>query len=338
MKLNPDQLGSQLQKPLLPVYLLTGDEPLLIQECSDSLRKAGREQGFIERDVLHAEPGFQWETLLEKANSMSLFSDKQLVELHIPNGKPGPKGSDILVSYLSSPSPDTLLIIYCPKLDGSAQKSKWFKAIDTAGATVTFWPIDIDRLPGWINGRLRQACVEATPSAVQMLTDRVEGNLLAAIQEIEKLKLIYSGQQITDEDILASVSDNSRYDLFNLVDTALKGGSARCLKILRGLQAEGVEPTLLLWAISRDLRVLLTLAHESQGSAITEPQFKKHRIWGNRKGLIGKALRRNSSQTLSLLLQNCSEVDRSIKGGNPTSPWILLTNIVLQLAGSDSQS
>ncbi|MCW8885238.1 MAG: DNA polymerase III subunit delta [Motiliproteus sp.] len=333
MKLNSDQLKSHLQQPLRPVYLLHGDEPLLIQEASDLLRKTARDQGFLEREVLHAESGFQWESLLEKANSLSLFAEKQLIELHIPNGKPGPRGTDILVSYLKSPSPDTLLVIYCPKLDGSSQKSKWAKTVESAGAMITFWPIEVERLPAWIKGRFSQAGMEANPAAVQMLCDRVEGNLLAAIQEIEKLRLIYAGQAITEQEILASVSDSSRYDLFTLMDTALAGDQQRCVKIIQGLRAEGIEPTLVLWALSRDLRTLLNLSLETGGGSVSEPQFKKHRIWGKRKSLVNKALRRNSNTLLSTLLQKCGEVDRAIKGASQQSPWTQLTTILLLLAG-----
>ena len=333
MKLNPDQLNNQLKQSLLPVFLLHGDEPLLIQESSDLLRQVARDQGYLEREVLHAESGFQWEQLLEKANSLSLFAEKQLIELHIPNGKPGPRGTEILCSYLQSPSPDTLLVIYCPKLDASTQKTKWVKAIEKSGALVTFWPIEIERLPGWIGGRFKQAGMNASAAAVQMLCDRIEGNLLAAIQEIEKLKLLYADQPIGEEEILASVSDSSRYDLFTLMDTALAGDQQRCVKIINGLRAEGTEPTLVLWALSRDLRTLLNLTRESNAGQISESLFKKHRIWGKRKSLINKALRRTPPTQLSKLLQDCTEVDRAIKGAVSTSPWNQLTSILLQLAG-----
>ncbi len=334
MKLNADQLDGHLQQqPLLPVYLLAGDEPLLIQEAGDKLRQVARNAGFGEREVLHAEPGFQWESLLERANSLSLFADKQLLELHVGNGKPGPKGTDILDTYLRSPSPETLLLIFCPKLDASAQKSKWFKAVDAAGATLAFWPIEIDRLPGWISNRFRQSGVEATPEAARLLAERVEGNLLAAMQEIEKLKLLYSGQRITDQLIIDSVADSSRYELFSLADTALKGDARRCLKVLGGLQSEGMDATLVLWALSRDLRTLLSLSQEAGShNPASESLLKKHRNWGKRKGLVSQTLRRHSAGGLAALLQRCSEVDQAIKGASRQSPWLLLTDITLGLA------
>ncbi len=341
LKLNPEQLDSHLKQQsgqLLPVYLLSGDEPLLVQEASDKLRQAARASGFNEREVLHADAGFQWESLLERANSLSLFSEKQLIELHIPNGKPGPKGSEMLELYLRSPSPETLLIIFCPKLDSSAQKSKWFKGIDNAGATLAFWPIEIERLPGWIGNRFRQAGMDATAEAARLLAERVEGNLLAAIQEIEKLSLLYAGQRIDEEEIIASVADSSRYDLFTLTDTALKGDAGRCMKIVQGLQAEGMEPSLVLWALSRDLRTLTSLCHETGGGPPSEPQLKKHRIWGKRKKLIGQALRRHSLHSLGALLQSCGEADQAIKGAGHKAPWLLLTDITLALAADRRQT
>ena len=334
MKLAPEQLDAHFkQHPLFPVYLLSGDEPLLVQEAGDKLRQTARQAGYNEREVLHADNSFQWEGLLERANSMSLFSEKQIIELHIPNGKPGTKGAEILGLYLKSPSPDTLLLIFCPKLDSSSQKSKWFKSVDNAGATLAFWPIELERLPAWVQARCKQFSMDITPDAVRLLTERVEGNLLAAVQEIEKLKLLYPDQRIGEEDVIGSVADNSRYDLFTLADTALKGDAGRCLKILQGLRSEGLDATLVLWALSRDLRTLASLNHESGSGQVPEALFKKHRIWGKRKALIGQALRRLPKSKLASLLQRCGEADQAIKGAKRLSPWILLTDIALEIAG-----
>ncbi|OMH33719.1 DNA polymerase III subunit delta [Motiliproteus sp. MSK22-1] len=336
MKLPPEQLGTHLKQRkagLLPVYLLSGDEPLLVQEAGDQLRQTARALGFDEREVMHADNSFQWEELLDRTSSLSLFSEKLLIELHIPNGKPGPKGTEILNLCLQSPSPDTLILIFCPKLDANTQKSKWYKTVDKAGATLAFWPVEIERLPAWIQNRFQRANIQITADAVQLLTERVEGNLLAASQEIEKLQLLYPEQPITEEEIISSVADNSRYDLFTLADTALRGDSNRCLKILQGLKSEGTDATLILWALSRDLRTLVSLNHESGSGSLSEAQFKKHRIWGKRKGLINKALRRLSTKRLTSLLQRCSEVDQAIKGVKHQSPWILLTDITIEMAG-----
>lgn len=334
MKLNPEQLSQHLQQPLLPVYLLSGDEPLLIQEAGDALRQAARQQGFEEREVMHAESGYQWEDLLNSANAMSLFAARKIIELHIPNGKPGTKGAEMLGSYLASPSPDTLLLIFCPRLDGASQKSKWFKAIDQAGATLAFWPIDSQRLPGWIQQRFTQQGMNVSREAANLLADRVEGNLLAAVQEIEKLKLVYPEQTIAADDILNAVADSARYDLFNLSDTALAGQSQRCLRMLSGLQAEGTDATLVLWALARDIRMLLELKQSTGSGAVNEAQFRQHRIWGKRKSLVNRALSLHTCDSLQDLLHQCGDVDQAIKGMSRNNPWLLLTDISLQLARS----
>ncbi|WP_210396393.1 DNA polymerase III subunit delta [Motiliproteus sediminis] len=338
MKLTPEQLSGHLQRSLLPVYLLSGDEPLLIQEAATTLRATARNAGYAERETLHADAGFQWENLLERANSLSLFSDKLLLELHIPNGKPGQKGGPILEQYLSSPSPDTLLLIYTPRIDAATQKTRWFKAIDNAGATLAFWPVEMAQLPGWINRRFQAAGLSCTPSAAQLLAERVEGNLLAASQEIEKLKLAGITGCVDEEQIISGVSDSARFDVFTLTDAALAGKTGRSLKVLQGLRSEGVEATLVLWSLSREIRTLLELALECRGAPPSDAQCKKHRIWGKRKSLVGAALSRTPPRRLEHLLQQCAAADQAIKGMSPAAPWDLLAQLITGLSGSSPRA
>ncbi|MEH6473796.1 MAG: DNA polymerase III subunit delta [Halopseudomonas sp.] len=330
MKIKPEQLNTQLKQPLLPVYLLTGDEPLLIQEAGDQLRSSARQAGFSEREVFHADAGFSWESLLESSQSLSLFSDKQLIELHISNGKPG-KGSDTLTQVLAAPSPDNLLIIYCPKLDASAQRSAWFKAIDKAGAVIQFWPVEPQRLSSWIQQRCRTAGLTIDAGAAQLLADRVEGNLLAAAQEIEKLNLLNDGAPLSEELIIGGVADSARYDVFGLIDAALEAKSARCLKILQGLRAEGTDAIVVLGSLTWEVRKLLELSQQS--GPISEAQYKKHRIWGKRKTLVSQALQRLKPSQLEQMLQQCAAIDQAIKGMRRDDPWQLLSAITLQLSG-----
>ncbi|MFT5721519.1 MAG: DNA polymerase-3 subunit delta [Motiliproteus sp.] len=331
MKLKPEQLGNHLKQPLQPVYLLSGDEPLLVQEAGDKFRAAARDQGFSEREVFHADAGFSWEALLQSSQSLSLFSDKQLIELHIPNGKPGTKGAEMLSLMLASPSPDNLIVIYCPKLDAAAQRSAWFKSIDKAGVIIQFWPVETPRLPHWIEQRCQNAGLSIGADAAQLLADRVEGNLLAAAQEIEKLKLLDDGKPISIEQIIGGVSDNSRYNLFALIDAALEAKPSRGLKILQGLRAEGTDAIMLLGSLTWELRKLLELS-QNPGS-ISEMQYKKHRIWGNRKTLVNQALRRLRTPQLSRMLQQCAAIDQAIKGMRPDDPWLLLSVLILELSG-----
>jgi len=220
MKLAPAQLAKHLQGSLAPVYVISGDDPLLCQEAADAIRSAARQQGFDERQVFSADANFDWGTLLQAGASMSLFAEKRLLELRLPSGKPGDKGAAALIEYCSRPAEDTLLLISLPKLDGSAQKTKWGKALVEGQDTqfIQIWPVDAAQLPQWIRQRLSQAGLSAQQDAVELIAARVEGNLLAAAQEIEKLKLMAEGGQITVETVQAAVADSARFDVFGLVD------------------------------------------------------------------------------------------------------------------------
>ena len=253
MKLAPAQLNKHLQGALAPVYVVSGDDPLLCQEAADAIRNAARQQGFDERQVFSADANFDWGTLLQAGASLSLFAQRRLLELRLPSGKPGDKGAAALMEYCANPAEDTLLLVSLPKLDGSAQKTKWGKAL-IEGAHCQFiqiWPVDVHQLPQWINQRLQQAGLSAQRDAVDLIAARVEGNLLAAAQEIEKLKLLAEGNQITVETVQAAVADSARFDVFGLVDAMLNGEAAHALRMLEGLRGEGVEPPVILWALAR---------------------------------------------------------------------------------------
>ncbi|MCF5632714.1 DNA polymerase III subunit delta, partial [Pseudomonas syringae] len=268
MKLAPAQLGKHLQGTLAPVYVISGDDPLLCQEAADAIRAAARQQGFDERQVFSADASFDWGTLLQAGASMSLFAERRLLELRLPSGKPGDKGAAALMEYCARPAEDTLLLISLPKLDGSAQKTKWGKALIEGAQTqfVQIWPVDIGQLPQWIRQRLSQAGLAATQDAVELIAARVEGNLLAAAQEIEKLKLMAEEGQITVETVQAAVADSARFDVFGLTDAVLNGEAAHALRMLEGLRGEGVETPVILWALTRELRALANMSQQfSQG-------------------------------------------------------------------------
>ncbi len=329
MKLNPDQLSRQFNSPPLPVYLVSGDEPLLVQEAADAIRANARSNGFSEREVFHVDSGFGWESLLDISNSLSLFAEKRIIELRL-SGNPGKAGSEILQHCLANPHPDNLYLIIMPKLDASAQKSAWFKAIDKVGATLALWPVEFERLPGWITQRCRQRDINITDDAAYLLAERIEGNLLAAVQEIEKLKLLYPNQEINSAAILGGVADSARHDVFSLIDSALQGKQERSLKIIHGLRAEHSEPAIILWALSREIRMLTQLS-QSHG-AQREALMKKNRIWGKRKGLVDHAIRQVNPVLLQRLLVRCARADQSIKGLNHHDSWQLLSDITLALA------
>ncbi|MFP6849906.1 MAG: DNA polymerase III subunit delta [Pseudomonas sp.] len=336
MKLNPAQLSKHLQGSLSPVYVVSGDEPLLCQEAADAIRAATRQQGFSERQVFNADNNFDWGNLLQAGASLSLFADKRLLELRIPSGKLSDKGSALL-EYLARPAEDTVLLINLPKLDGSAQKSKWGKALVDGAQTqfVQIWPVDANQLPQWIRQRLAQSGLNASAEAVDMIAIRVEGNLLAAAQEIEKLKLLAEGNQIDVDTVHASVADSARFDVFGLIDAALNGEAAHALRMLEGLRGEGVEPPVILWALAREIRLLATIAQQYAQGIPLEKAFSSARppVWDKRRPLVSKALQRLSATRWAALLLDAQQIDAQIKGQASGDPWRGLSMLTLSICG-----
>ncbi|MBU1332879.1 MAG: DNA polymerase III subunit delta [Gammaproteobacteria bacterium] len=337
MKLNPAQLGKHLQGALASAYVVSGDEALLCQEACDAIRAATREQQFSERQVFNAEANFDWGNLLQAGASMSLFADKRLLELRLPSGKPGDKGAAALLEYLARPPEDTVLLISLPKLDGSTQKSKWAKALIEGPHSqfIQIWPVDAHQLPQWIRQRLSQAGLSASQEAVDMIAVRVEGNLLAAAQEIEKLKLLADGNQIDASTVHASVADSARFDVFGLIDAALNGEAAHALRMLEGLRGEGVEPPVILWALAREIRLLAGIAQQFAQGIPLEKAFSSARppVWDKRRPLVSKALQRHTASRWALLLQDAQRIDAQIKGQAVGDPWNALALLTLSITG-----
>ncbi|MBA1290824.1 DNA polymerase III subunit delta [Pseudomonas japonica] len=337
MKLPPAQLGKHLQGPLAAIYVVSGDEPLLCQEVADAIRAAARKQGFDERQVFNADASFDWGGLLQAGASLSLFAEKRLLELRLPGGKPGDKGSAALLEYAARPAEDTLLLVSLPKLDGSTQKSKWASALINAphAQFIQVWPVDANQLPQWINQRLAQAGLSAHPDAVELIAARVEGNLLAAAQEVEKLKLLADGNQVTLETVQAAVADSARFDVFGLVDAVLAGDATHALRILEGLRGEGVEAPVILWALARELRTLGGVAQLSSQGVPLDKAFSQMKppVWDKRRALVGKAMQRYPAARWNLLLQDAQGLDEQIKGQAPGSVWTGLSRLTLLMAG-----
>ena len=337
MKLNSAQLGKHLQGHLAAVYVVSGDDPLLSQEASDALRNAARSQGFSERQVFHCDASFDWSLLYEAGASLSLFAEQRLIELRIPSGKPGDKGSSALLDYLARPAEDTILLISLPKLDGSAQKTKWAKAlIDSPDSVfVQIWPVETSQLPQWIRQRLAQAGLSASQDAVELIADRVEGNLLAAAQEIEKIKLLADGQPIDAAYVLAAVADSARFDVFGLIEASLNGDAVHALRMLEGLRGEGEEPLFICAMLARELRLLSGLALQISQNTPMERAFAAARppVWDKRKPLLGKALQRHTGKRFNHMLLQAQQIDAQIKGQARGDPWNSLARLCLQLAG-----
>jgi len=332
LRLRPDQLAAHLRKGLARLYLVFGEEPLQALEASDAIRAAARERDH-ERECLAVEAGFDWSTLRQRASSPSLFAERRLIELRMGNAKPGDAGAQALAAYAARPPEDVALLITAGKLDWNTQKSRWFAALDEAGVVVAALPVEPRQLPGWIERRLRSRGLDPAPEAVALLAERVEGNLLAAAQEIEKLALLADERALSAEAVLAAVGDSARYSIYDFVDAALLGQPERVARTLGGLRDEGVEPVLVNWALHQEIRRLAMLAFaRSQGQAL-ESALAEQKVWEKRKPLLRQALQRLTLADCRCLLRACAGTDRTIKGAEAGSPWDALLANGLRLAG-----
>jgi len=331
VKIRPDQLSQHLQEKLAPLYLISGDEPLQLMEAADQIRAKARELGYSERTVMDVDKDFDWNTLTEESNSLSLFAEQRILELRLPTGKPGKQGGAALVEYASRPAEDTVLMITAGKLDKTASNSKWYKSLDAIGVTLQSWPVDTYALPGWIEKRCVMKGLHPDKEAVRMLVERVEGNLLAAAQEIEKLSLLVDAGTLNAQQVTDAVADSSRFNIYDLSDAALSGDIARTSHIISGLQDEGIEAVLVLWALSRDIRTLLAAAENMQTSA--DSALAKAGVWSKRLPVMKKALSRHNQHSLKQLLSMCATTDRVIKGLERGKTWHELYKLCLFLAG-----
>ena len=339
MQLRLDHLAAHLQKGLRPLYMLWGDEPLLAQEAGDAIRAAARAAGHTERQV-HTVTGahFNWSALLGASQAMSLFADKQLIEIRIPSGKPGKDGSEALQRYCQTLSEDVVSVIQLPRLDRQQQSSAWFTALDAAGVSIRIDPIDRKMLPQWIAQRLgaqgqRVQGGEAGQQTLAFFSDRVEGNLLAAHQEIQKLGLLYPAGELSFEQIEAAVLNVARYDVFKLGEAVLAGQVARALRMLDGLQAEGEAAVLVHWTLAEDIRALKRLKDAVAAGRPLPMALREARVWGVKERLFERVLPLFSDDTLAQLLDAAQVCDGLVKGLKnpewPLEPWEGLKRLVL---------
>jgi len=333
MRLKAEQIEAHLRRGLAPVYLVGGDEPLLVQEACDAIRARAREEGYSERDVLHVEAGFDWNALTAVSNTLSLFAERRLIELRLPKAKPGDAGGKALVAYAQRPPEDTVLVVIAGKLDAQAQRTKWVSALEGAGAFVQIWPVNPRQLPAWIQQRMRARGMQPEREAVTVLAERVEGNLLAAAQEIDKLELLYGQGPIDTQQVARAVADSSRFDVYGLVDAALAGDGARAARIVAGLRGEGIEPILVLWALAREIRGLAGMAYSLGGGQTLDQVVAAHRVWKSRQPLVKQGLKRLPAVGWCRLLAHAGTIDRMIKGALPGNAWDELLQLSLALAG-----
>ena len=331
MKIQANQLSSRLGKSLASCYLVTGDEHLLVAEALDSIRDAARERGFTSRELHVATAGFDWNQLRAAGGNLSLFAEKRIVELRLPTGKPGRAGGQAIVDMVEQSGPELLFVVSAPKLDRSNAASKWVKSIDAAGVSVPVWPIGVRELPGWIAARMRSQGLDPDSAAVRLIADRVEGNLLAAAQEIEKLRLLLGEGNVSADDVSRAVADSSRYDVYKLADAAVGGDTKRALKILAGLRIEGIEPVIVMWSLTRELRTLAKLDDLIRQGLDLSAGLNKAGVWRNRQGLVRSCIGRHQHGDFHRLLKLARDADAAAKGQLKADPWQLATDIVLGL-------
>jgi DNA polymerase-3 subunit delta len=328
MQLRHDQLTAHLQKQLAPIYLISGDVPLLVQESIDAIHASARKQGFDEKQIFHVEAGFSWQTLLNASQTLSLFSSKQILELRVTSSL-GDAGSKALQAYCAKIPDDKILLIRMGKIDSSSQRTNWFQALLKTGVVIQIWPLEKNQFPQWISQRLTSAELKYDSSAVTLLADLLEGNLLAAVQEIEKLKLLFPNETLTAEKIRNAINNNARYDVFALGDAVLQSDAQRIVKILAHLKEEGTEPILVLWALARDVRMLASFAYANSRGISLEKSMQEQRVFEKRKPLIRQAMQKKTLLQLRELLQRANHIDRIIKGVEKGNVWNELTTLAL---------
>jgi DNA polymerase-3 subunit delta len=325
MQLRLDALDAHLAKGLAGLYVVYGDEHLLAQEACDRIRASARAAGFTERNVFTVERSFDWSSLLGATQSMSLFGDRQLIELRIPSGKPGKEGADALKALAAAANPDVLVLVTLPRLDAATQKSAWFTALAESGVSLRIDPVERAQLPNWVAQRLAQQGQRVAPGdegrrALQFIAERVEGNLLAAHQEIQKLGLLYPQGALTFEQVHDAVLNVARYDVFKLNEAMLAGDIGRLSRMLDGLKGEGEAAVLVLWALTEELRTLLKI---KRGAAAGKPLamlLRENRVWGPRERLVGPALSRVTEPLLEEGLALAAALDRQVKGLTLAAP------------------
>jgi DNA polymerase-3 subunit delta len=344
MKLAYAQLAQHLKKPLAPIYLISSDELLQAQEAADAIRRAAKLAGYSERVIVNVEGNDWGKTLFADANSLSLFGTQRLVELNLTQTKSNAGAQKILQEIAGALPPQTIFLISTKKLDAKTEKTAWYKALADIGVVVQIWPVTQEQLPAWIMQRAKNSGLTLSLDAAKFLADQVEGNLLAAAQEIEKLCLLQNEANATLSSTLnvtaleEIITDNARFDIFNLVECALSGNVPRCLRILENLAAEDIEPLLVLWALTREIRTLAELAKQVKLGTSLSSLFSKFRIWEKRQAGVRRFLQQNTQRSCWQLLTQSAKIDRIIKGAAKGDVWDELKVLTLKIAKNDIMS
>lgn len=336
MALRAEQLEAQLEKTLATLYVIHGDEPLLALEAADAIRAAARRRGHAEREVLQVERGFDWSALAHAGASLSLFGGAKIVELRIPSGRPGTEGAAAIVAYCARAAAEIVTIVSLPRLDRATQSSAWFRTLAETGIVIDVFPVERARLPAWIGARLARQGQRAAPEVLEFIADRIEGNLLAAHQEVQKLALLAPRGELALEAVREAVTNVARYDAFDASAALLAGDTARYARVIAGLHNEGEAPTLVLWAIAEDLRALARVQDGVRAGRPLEQLLRENRVWGARQSALRAGLRHVARGAIDRAIRRAAEIDRAIKGVAKTDPWEGFIRLGLELAHGSS--
>jgi DNA polymerase-3 subunit delta len=331
MRIKLEQLPQHLQKQPAPLYVVFGNEPLLILEAADSIRAHARQQGYTERMLFTVDQHFDWMNVLNAGNNLSLFGDRKIIDIRIPSGKPGKEGGKTIETYCNALPPDTVTLITLPRMDKQGQASKWFKTLENTSIMVPVYTIERNQLPGWIGQRLARQQQKTDAATLQFLADQVEGNLLAAYQEIQKLALLYPEGSLTFDQVKDVVLNVARYDAYQLSDAMIAADTARYTRILNGLQGEGVTPLLVLAALTEQIRQLIVIRKGLDNDQSPAQLLQTARIWGDRQKSVLTAAKRISLQSLQQGLSHAAKIDRIIKGVSQGDTWDELLQLGLHV-------
>ncbi|MCH9639549.1 MAG: DNA polymerase III subunit delta [Betaproteobacteria bacterium] len=332
MRLKPEQLTQHLQKQSAPLYTIFGHEPLLIIEASDCIRSHARQQGYTEREIFTIDHRFNWVDLLSAGNNMSLFGDRKIMDIRIPSGKPGREGGKAIETYCQNLPSDTITLINLPKLDRQSQSTKWFKALEDFGVVIPVYAVERAQLPAWVGQRLSMQQQKADSETLQFFADKVEGNLLAAHQEIKKLALLYPDGYLSFEQVKDAVLNVARYDVFKLSDAMVTANVVRYNRILNGLQGEGSPPPLILATLAEQIRQLIIIRKGLDGGMAPAQLMKEARLWGDRQKTMTAAAKRIDLKSLMQGLLHAAKIDRVIKGVAKGDIWEELLQLGLRFS------
>ncbi len=333
MRLSTEQLSQHLKRGLSPLYTVYGDEPLLALEAADRLRERARADGYSEREVLTAEQHFDWSQLRMTGQSQSLFASRRLLELRIPGGKPGSEGGQALQDLCARLPTDTITLVCLPGIDWRGKKAAWFAALDAAGTMVEAKPVSRSALPAWVAARLQAQQQQAGEETLEFIAERVEGNLLAAYQEVQKLALLFPPGKLEFDQVRGAVFDVARFDVFDLGAILIAGDAQHLARVLDGLQGEGTAPPLLLWALTEEIRAVARLLAALAAGRPVPQAMREARIWGaTRQNLMQRHLKRFTAPQAEAALVHAAGIDRMIKGLAKGDVWDELLQLGLRFA------